>query len=56
MADDPQKPARRHKAPHGECKLCDQERAANSDFHPPHDASPRCESGGYTHCSCGTCF
>lgn len=23
---------------------------------PPHNASPRCESGGRTHCSCEVCF
>lgn len=23
---------------------------------PPHNASPRCKSGGYSHCSCDTCF
>ena len=47
---------RRHKLPEGECSTCDSERKAGSDFHPPHDASPRCESGGRDHCSCDTCF
>ena len=23
---------------------------------PPHDASPRCESGKRNHCTCDTCF
>lgn len=50
------KPKRRHRAPPGECRTCDAERAAGSTFHPSHDASPYCESGGYKHCSCGTCF
>ena len=22
----------------------------------PHNASERCESGGYSHCTCDTCF
>ena len=44
---------RRHKLPSGQCKSCDRE---TSDFHPPHDASPRCESGKRSHCSCDTCF
>ncbi len=49
-------PHRRHKAPVGECKYCDDERSRNADFHPPHDASPRCESGKHPHCTCDTCF
>lgn len=49
-------PTRRHKAEPGECKYCDDEREAGNSFHPPHDASARCESGGHSHCSCGTCF
>lgn len=48
--------SRRHKADPGECKFCDEERAKNSDFHPPHDASDRCESGKHNHCTCDTCF
>jgi hypothetical protein len=47
---------RTHKAPAGECLSCDLERADNTDFHPSHDASERCQSGGYTHCTCDTCF
>lgn len=35
------------------CKLC----IANAgQMYPPHFASTRCESGGYNHCSCDTCF
>lgn len=46
----------RHKAPEGECVTCDRERATGNNFHPPHDASPRCESGWHNHCTCDTCF
>lgn len=49
-------PARRHKAPEGVCRGCDEERAKGNDFHPPHDASSRCESGKHNHCSCDACF
>lgn len=45
--------ARRHKMPAGECAYCDGE---TSDFHSPHDASGRCESGKRSHCSCDACF
>lgn len=48
--------SRRHKLPPGECKYCDRERDAGSTFHPPHDASQRCESGKHSHCTCDTCF
>jgi hypothetical protein len=44
---------RRHKLTAGKCKSCDGE---TNDFHPPHDASNRCESGKRSHCSCDTCF
>ena len=44
---------RRHKLPPGECNYCDGEKGT---FHPPHDASERCESGMHAHCSCDTCF
>ena len=44
---------RRHKLPPGECSYCDGEKG---DFHPPHDASRGCESGGHNHCSCDNCF
>lgn len=47
---------RRHKAPQGECAYCDAERAKGIEYHPPHDASPRCESGNHPHCSCDTCW
>lgn len=46
----------RHKAPEGECAYCDRERAQGVNFHPPHDASPNCESGKHSHCTCDTCF
>lgn len=49
-------PPRRHKAPEGECLTCDGEAARGNDFHPPHDASARCESGRREHCSCDVCF
>lgn len=39
-----------------DCVTCERERAAGNSFHPPHDASPICHSGGKSHCSCGTCF
>ena len=57
---------RRHKAPKGECRTCDEEREREEavqatgrttfPFHPSHDASHRCESGKHNHCSCDTCF
>ncbi len=60
MNDAPQEALRkgrlRHKAAPGECAYCDREREARNDFHPSHDASPRCESGRRDHCSCDTCF
>ena len=36
------------------CDYC--ARYAHESMVPPHDASRRCESGGYSHCSCGRCF
>jgi hypothetical protein len=51
----PYKP-HRHKAPEGECAYCDAERAKNNEYHPHHDASPRCESGKRPHCTCDTCW
>lgn len=45
---------RRHKAAPGECEYCDRE--GDNAYHPPHDASPNCQSGGRSHCSCDTCF
>lgn len=50
------KPKRHHKVGFGNCATCDHERAADNDFHPPHDASPNCESGHRNHCSCDICF
>lgn len=44
---------RRHRLAHGECRYCDEQ---VSEFHPPHDASDGCESGGRSHCSCDVCF
>ncbi len=37
-----------------ECAGCI--RARETDLYPPHNASPRCESGGYPHCSCDRCL
>lgn len=54
--DDETGVSRRHKAPEGECATCDREREACNSFHPPHDASPNCESGKHNHCSCDMCF
>lgn len=51
-----EQPARRHRAEPGQCATCDREALADNDFHPAHDASPRCESGGRNHCSCDICF
>lgn len=45
---------RRHKLSAGQCPYCDRER--DNAFHPPHDASDRCESGKHNHCTCSTCF
>lgn len=52
---------RRSKAEPGTCPTCDRERehekeTGHAPFHPPHDPSPNCKSGGHSHCSCGTCF
>jgi hypothetical protein len=38
----------------GLCGTCDQYR--DNPMMPSHGASPRCESGGHTHCTCDTCF
>lgn len=40
--------------PRGECASCDLNRGVA--MVPPHDASPRCESGKRPHCTCDTCF
>lgn len=34
-----------------DCPVC-----ARGGMMPPHNASPRCESGGHEHCSCDVCF
>lgn len=52
----PKQPFRRHQCDPGQCAYCDIERARGNTFHPPHDASSRCESGKHAHCSCDTCF
>lgn len=44
---------RRSEMPAGECRYCDENRGG---FHPPHDPSPRCDSGKRPHCTCDTCF
>lgn len=39
----------------GACRGCDAQRAG--DVHSPrHNASPRCESGSYPHCTCDACW
>jgi len=48
------KPKRRHYV--AGCKLCDDLRTESEPYHPPHDASKRCESGGHNHCTCSRCF
>lgn len=55
FAPKPTKP-RRHKLEPGQCDYCDTLPRFGNDFHPSHDASPRCESGKRDHCSCDTCF
>jgi len=42
--------------PKGECTYCDLQYDKPTGFFPPHTASPRCQSGGYNHCTCDTCF
>ena len=37
------------------CSTCEQIKAEGG-FGPRHNASRRCESGGYNHCTCDTCF
>jgi hypothetical protein len=39
-----------------ECAFCQEMKAKGETFYPPHFASTRCASGGYPHCTCGTCF
>jgi hypothetical protein len=43
---------RQQEAP--DCETCVVLRFA--EFGPPHDPSPRCESGKHPHCSCDVCF
>ena len=43
-------------APEGECAMCDRARAENDQMMPNHSASPRCQSGGYRHCTCDACY
>lgn len=38
----------------GSCPTC--QALAKGEMCPPHDASPRCESGKRNHCSCDVCF
>lgn len=47
---------RRHKAPPGTCKFCDEMSKYHIVHHPSHDPSKRCESGRRTHCTCDTCW
>ena len=47
---------RRHKAPDGECRYCDEQRERGELHHPPHDASEVCQSGKRPHCTCDVCF
>lgn len=56
MIGKPMKTRRRQKAPEGQCKSCDEERARGNKFHPSHDPSPNCESGKHPHCTCDVCF
>lgn len=47
-------PVRRYILSGGQCVTCSQHMA--SEMMPPHDASPKCESGKRNHCSCDVCF
>lgn len=42
--------------PKGECTYCDLEYDKPTGFFPPHTASPRCQSGHHSHCTCDICF
>jgi hypothetical protein len=42
--------------PKGECTYCDLEYDKPTGFFPPHTASPRCQSGQHSHCTCDTSF
>lgn len=54
--ESPRTLARRHQLPEGECAYCDAERKASNNHFPSHDASPRCESGKHSHCTCDACW
>ena len=38
------------------CDYCDEMKKKGESHFPPHDASPRCESGKKDHCTCDVCF
>lgn len=38
------------------CSTCEDIRDNCNGFGPKHDASERCQSGWYEHCSCDSCF
>lgn len=40
----------------GNCPTCEKAMKEGNTFHPPHDPSPNCESGGRAHCTCDVCF
>lgn len=42
--------------PKGECTYCDLEYDNPTWLFPPHTASPRCQSGHHSHCTCDICF
>jgi len=47
----PPKPVKRHEV--DGCPFCER---FKGQMHPSHDASDRCESGKYDHCTCDVCF
>ena len=53
MSDPNWKP-RRHKV--DGCVYCERAKANRDKYHPYHDASTRCRSGGHDHCTCDTCY
>lgn len=38
------------------CATCANNQERGSSFFPPHQPSPRCQSGGRPHCTCDACF
>lgn len=38
------------------CRTCIVAEARGDKYGPRHNASSRCRSGGYNHCTCDTCF